>query len=104
MKFLCLILVLFFAGFAQTPQIPQPKTPSEQEDTKLPNGKSQREEILKADHKKNIEEAAELLRLAEEVKADLEMNDRYVVSVKTLKKTGDIEKLARSIRGRLTRY
>jgi hypothetical protein len=45
-----------------------------------------------------------LLRLSEEVKADLEKGDRYVVSVKTLKKTEEIEKLARSIRGRLKRY
>jgi hypothetical protein len=71
---------------------------------KLPNGKSQREEMLKADHKKNLEDAAELFRLSEELKADLEKNDRYIVSLKTLKKTEDIEKLAKNIRGRLKRY
>ena len=36
--------------------------------------------------------------------ADLEKNDRYIVSLKTLKKTEDIEKLAKNIRGRLKRY
>lgn len=100
MKLICLIAVLFCAGFAQTPH---PRIPPEEEE-KLPNGKSQREEILKADHKKNLEDATELLRLAEEVKADLEKGDRYIVSVKTLKKTEDIEKLAKNIRGRLKRF
>jgi hypothetical protein len=104
MKILCLMLILFCAGFAQVPPNTRPQIPPSEEDPKLPNGKSQREAILKEDHKKNLEEAAELLRLSEEVKADLEKGDRYVVSVKTLKKTEEIEKLARSIRGRLKRY
>lgn len=108
MKILCLMLILFCAGFAQlppnVPNLPPRVSPGTDEDPKLPNGKSQRDAILKEDHKKNLEEAAELLRLSEEVKADLEKGDRYVVSVKTLKKTEEIEKLARSIRGRLKRY
>lgn len=86
MKLLCLILM-----FAQ-------------EEVKLPNGKTQREEILKADHKKNLEEAAELVKLSEALKTALEKNDRYIVSVTALKKTEDIEKLAKSIRARLKRY
>ena len=44
--------------------------------------------FVKADYKKNLEDAAELAQLAEELKADLEKDDRYVVSVKTMKKTG----------------
>ena len=74
------------------------------EEVKLPNGKSQREEIIKADYKKNVEEAAELARLAEELKADLEKSDKNIVSVRNIKQTEEIEKLARSIRGRLKRY
>src|SRR6266404_8284 len=106
MKLLCLILLVICAGFSQVlPTQPRPPAPgSSDEGVKLPNGKSQREEILKADHKKNLEEAAELLKLSEELKADLEKNDRYIVSLKTIKKTEDIEKLARSIRGRMKRY
>jgi hypothetical protein len=67
----------------------------------LPNGKSQRDEILKAEHQQNIKDAADLAALAEQLKIDLEKNDRYVLSMATLKKTDDIEKLAKRIRARL---
>src|ERR1017187_10610417 len=73
----------------------------EEEDVILPNGKSQKEEILKAEHQQNIKDAADLAELAEQLKNDLEKNDRYVVSMATLKKTDDIEKLAKRIRARL---
>jgi len=70
-------------------------------DTKLPNGKSQQEEILKADHQKTLEDAAELVKLAEQLQDDLIKNDRHVLSIATLKKTDEIEKLAKRIRSRL---
>jgi len=73
----------------------------EEEDVTLPNGKSQKEEILKAEHRQNIKDAADLAELAEQLKIDLEKNDRYVLSIATLKKTDDIEKLAKRIRARL---
>ena len=73
-------------------------------DVRLPNGKSQQEEILKADYEKTLKDAAELIDLAEQLKADLEKNDRHVLSISTLKKTEDIEKLAKRIRGRLRRF
>jgi hypothetical protein len=73
----------------------------DEEEVVLPNGKSQREEILKAEHQQNIKDAAELADLAEQLKIDLEKNDRYVLSMATLKKTDDIEKLAKRIRARL---
>ena len=71
------------------------------EEVVLPNGKSQRDEILKADHQQNLKDAAELAELADQLKIDLEKNDRFVVSMATIKKTDDIEKLAKRIRGRL---
>ncbi len=80
---------------------PPPGTPP---DIQLPNGKSQREEILKLDHKKNLEDAAAMAKLAEDVSEEMEKDDRYVVSLKTLKKLEDIEKLAKGIRGRLKKY
>jgi hypothetical protein len=70
-------------------------------DVRLPNGKSQQEEILKAEHEKTLKDAAALIDLAEQLKADLEKNDRHVLSVATLKKTEEIEKLAKRIRTRL---
>jgi len=73
----------------------------EEEDVVLPNGKSQKEEILKAEHQQNLKDAVELAELAEQLKLDLEKNDRYILSMATLKKTDDIEKLAKRIRARL---
>jgi hypothetical protein len=72
-----------------------------EEDVVLPNGKSQKDEILKAEHQQNLKDAAELAELAEQLKIDLEKNDRFILSMATLKKTDDIEKLAKRIRARL---
>ena len=74
------------------------------DEPRLPNGASQKEEILKADHKKSLEDAGKLMELTEELKIDLEKNDRHVLDVGTLKKLDEIEKLTKRIRGRLKRY
>lgn len=106
MKPFSLILLLLGASFAQPPSLqrpPAPPTPGQENEARLPNGKMQRDEIAKADYKKNLEDAAELARLAADLSADLEKESAYVVSLKTIKKTEDIEKLARNIRGRLKR-
>jgi hypothetical protein len=73
----------------------------DEEEVLLPNGKSQKDEILKSEHQQNLKDAAELAELADQLKIDLEKNDRYVLSMATLKKTDDIEKLAKRIRTRL---
>jgi hypothetical protein len=78
-----------------------PTGPPDGPDVRMPDGKSQKEEILKAEHRQNLKDAAELADLAEQLKADLEKNDRYILSVATLKKTDDIEKLVKKIRARL---
>ena|ERR1022692_1664764 len=83
-------------------QDPPPSSSRSQEDgVRLPNGKLQRDEILKADHEQNLKDAAQLVELSEQLKEDLERNDRYVLSVSTLKKTDDIEKLVKKIRSRM---
>ena len=105
MKPLFLTLLLLGALCAQMPPPPAPiQPPGAPNDVKLPNGKLQRDEIAKADYKKNVDDAAELLKLAGELKADLDKDNAWVVSVKDMRKTEDIEKLARGIRGRLKRY
>ena len=98
-----LAFTLVFLGLAQKPPV-VPPAPGAEPDVQLPNGKSQREEMLKQDHKRNLEDAAAMAKLAEEVSEDLEKDDRFVVSVKTLKKLDDIEKLSKTIRGRLKRF
>ena len=77
------------------------KLPEDNSDVKLPNGKSQQEEILKADYQKTLQDASELVRLAEQLQDDLIKEDRHVLSIASLKKAEDIEKLARKIRTRL---
>ena len=78
-----------------------PPRDSQDESARLPNGKLQRDEILKAEHEQNLKDAAKLLDLAEELKQDLEKNDQNVLSISTLKKTDDIEKLVKKIRSRI---
>jgi len=80
---------------------PRPGEIQPSEDIRLPNGKLQRDEILKAEYQKSLDDARELSRLADDLKLELEKNDRYVLSIATLKKTEEIEKLAKRIRDRL---
>src|SRR5271163_1811990 len=97
-----LALFFVFALFGQQP--PPILTTPGTTDVQLPNGKSQHEEILKMEHKKNLEDAATMAKLAEEVSEDLEKNDRFVMSLKTLKQLDEIEKLAKAVRARLKKY
>jgi len=70
---------------------------------RLPNGKLQRDEILKAEYEENLRDSRRLVDLAEQLETDIEKNDRFVVSLSTIKKTDDIEKLVRKIRSRMRR-
>jgi hypothetical protein len=76
----------------------EPRKPSE---VRLPNGKLQQDEILKADHDKTVKDAAQLIELAESLKQEIEKDDAHVLSLSSLKKTEEIEKLAKRIRARL---
>ena len=71
------------------------------DDVKLPNGKSQKEEILKAEFEQNTKDSAQLVDLAQQLQQEIEKQGYSVVSMSTLKKTDDIEKLVKRIRGRL---
>ncbi len=82
----------------------QSSSTKDEADVKLPNGKSQKDEIVRVDYEHNLRDAGELARLSEEIKDDLEKGDRYLVSTKTLKKLDDVEKLSKDIRQRLRRY
>jgi len=78
--------------------------PREEPEWKLPSGKSQKEEILKADYEQSLRDAERLLKLSEEFKSELEKQGRHVLSVQTLRKIEEIERLARRIRSRLRRF
>jgi len=99
----------FAACLLLTPSLPSQgihrnRTESEPEPTRLPNGKLQQDEMLKADHEKSIKDAAQLIDLAEGLKQDLEKDDAHILSISSLKKTEEIEKIARRIRARLKRF
>jgi hypothetical protein len=87
----------------QTSPDRQPPTTEPPEDVRLPNGKLQREEILKADYQKTLEDARTLSKLTEELKSDLEKSDYNVLSIATLKKIDDIDRLAKRMRERIRR-
>jgi hypothetical protein len=89
---------------AQAPSHLPPITETGPEDVRLPSGKLQREEILKADYQKSLEDARALSKLADELKVDMEKNDYNVLSVATLKKVDEIDKLAKRIHDRLKRF
>jgi|HubBroStandDraft_1064217.scaffolds.fasta_scaffold278043_2 hypothetical protein len=128
MKLLRLTLVLLWTCFAQPPTAPP--SPNQSGQTTSPGAGNntyeaflqagnreqstaspdfdvaaiQRKGMIKADHKKNLADAAALLKLAEELKSELEKEDPLVISVKNIKRTEDIQKLAKDIHGRLKRY
>lgn len=87
-------------GQAPDPQIRH----RDDRDLKLPSGKSQKDEILKADHAKNIEDAQRIAELGEELKKEFEKTSHFVLSVADLKRLDEIEKMTKRIRGRLKRY
>jgi len=61
-----LTLALALAMFAQQPPNPprHPQAGDSEEDVRLPNGKLQKDEILKADFEKSLQDARELSKLA----------------------------------------
>jgi hypothetical protein len=89
-------------AFSQEQPVPPPlRFPDEAPDRPLPNGKSQRDEILKSEHEQNLKDADQLIEMAKELKEQIVKDDTFVLSMSTLKKTDDIEKLVKKIRARL---
>ncbi len=88
---------------AQLPGGGLPDTHGREHEIKLPSGKSQKDEILKADHERNVEEARALAKLTAEISEDIEKSDRFILPVATLKKLDEAEKLVRKVRSRLRR-
>jgi hypothetical protein len=68
------------------------------------SGKKQQDEILKADYESNLKDARSLMDLARSFEEDLEKEDRFILSLSSLKKLDEIDKLTKRIRGRLKHY
>jgi hypothetical protein len=103
--FTLLFLIVFAAGawprVSQDPLAPFPPLHGD-EDHKLPNGKSLKDTMAKADHDKALKEADDLLTLAQQLKDEIQKAGDHVVPLSSIKKTEEIEKMAKRIRGRLT--
>ena len=99
-----LFLLVLTVVFGQLPPDASNGSRREEGPVRLPNGKLQSDEILKDDYKKNLKDAQELIDLAESLKMGLEKSEQHVLSIGDLKKTEEIEKLAKRIRGRMRRY
>ncbi len=71
---------------------------------KLPNGKTQIDEILKADHAKSLEDLKQITEISQALAAEMEHDTSHVLSLSSIRKTEEIEKLARRIRGRMRKF
>ena len=99
-----LVLFVLTSTFGQLPP-DLPNGPRRDDPpARLPNGKLQSEEILKDEYRKNLKDAQELIDLAESLKMGLEKGEQHVLSLGDIKKTEEIEKLAKRIRGRMRRF
>lgn len=87
-----LILFLLFSPALTAQQAPGGKSPEQR-----------RDDILKADHQKSLEDVAEIRQLAQELEEELEKNEAQIVDLRTLRKAERIENLAKSIRNRMRR-
>ncbi len=107
-RLFCYLPFLSFIARAQDTTVPgsAPHTgPMDADrDRKLPDGRSQREEILKVEYAKTVKDSAQLAELAEELKADIEKENRHVLSLATLRKIEEIEHLAHRMRDRMRRF
>ncbi len=90
-------------AFAQEPDFMGKKEP-DAADRRLPNGKKQSEAILKADFEKSLEDLRQITELSQTLLADMERDTSHVLSLNSIKKTEEIEKLARRVRGRMRRF
>jgi len=99
------VMALFTLGAQERdpPGRPPGSRTHEDGEVRLPNGKLQRDEILKADYEKNLEDARALLKLSEDLKLEIEKDEAFVLSISAIKKTEEIEKIAKRIRGRIKR-
>jgi len=106
---LVLLFALFsfcFGAVCQDPDLlnQHPLPEKQPVDRKLPNGKSQSEEILKADHAKSLQDLKQITELSQSLAAEMERDTSHVLSLNSIRKTEEIEKLARRIRGRMRRF
>ena len=77
---------------AARPQPPEPVYTSPHET---------QEQVLQSLHEQNLEDTSRLVKLSQELKWDLANHDREVLSLATVRKMDEIERLIRRIRARV---
>ncbi len=85
----------------QVPDERKPKIPDPNEEPRLPDGKSQRNAIAKEQHDQALKDADHLVAVAQDLRNELQRAGTFVVPLTSVKKTEEIEKLAKRIRSRL---
>jgi hypothetical protein len=85
----------------QVPEEQKPKFPEPNEDPRLPDGKSQKNAIAKEQHEQALKDADDLVSLAQQLRDEIQKAGNYVVPLDAVKRTEQIEKLAKRVRGRL---
>ncbi len=86
-------------SIAHQDQMPVPGVAPD--DVRLPNGKLQRDAILKADYDQNLKDARALIDMTKSFELDLEKSDASILSLGLLKRLDDIDRVTKRIRGRM---
>lgn len=85
----------------QAPDVRRPKLPELDDDPRLPDGKSQKNAIAREQHEQALKDADQLVATAQDLRDEIKQAGTFVVPLSSVKKTEEIEKLAKRIRGRL---
>jgi transposase len=67
-------------------------------------GRFQTDPALKAEYEQLFRDTDRMLKLTEELKAELGKNDPSILSITSIKRSEEIEKLAKKVRSRLRRW
>lgn len=99
-----LFALLIATGSVLLAQVPQQFPDTSEKERRMPDGRLQSEALLKADHEANLKDLDQMKKLMDTVRADLDKNDRHVLSIQSLKNLEELEKLSKKIRDRMRRY
>lgn len=75
----------------------------DEQDPKMPDGSSRTLMVLKSDAKKSTQDIEKVIALVTELQQEIERNEYHVVDLGSLRKTEEIERLVKRIRGRMKR-
>ena len=83
---------------------PEDRKEIPRDQVRLPNGKLQQDEILKDEHNRELQDARQLVELSQALQKDIEQSGAHVLSISSIHRTEEIEKLAKKIRSRMRGY